>query len=695
MAGTRRHRGAILLAAIALVMSACEVADPQPGETLSYPSASIPKSLDNVHYGPDEHEVLDVYAPPSPNGGAILWIHGGGWADSDSGLDDFATEERPGMQPVVEEFFRRGWTVFSVHYAGTDEAPFPAQIHDVKLALRWVKSRAAEFGVSPESVVAMGWSSGGHLAALLGVSAGSLEPPNPPADLVGISSRPAAVVSIAGVLDPATFPYQPGLPPGNAAAVAALVGCPDTPSQWQTCNPALLAATRPATYDDAGDAPIYIAQGDRDGIVDPHWQAAVPYTDLVGTMGDGQVWLDVVNGGDPSSFGGDDPRNHTKATSYALNMWALGEFVRRYLPATPPAPLLQQFMPLTPCRLGDTRTANPFRRLAAGSFRVQVTGQCGVPAGARAVAATVTVVRPTQSGSISAAPSGAPSGLPMLAFNAGDVRANSGMVTLSAVGQIDLTGVVGNVIVDVTGAFVPSATSTVGRYVGVEPTRLLDTRDGAGLMPVAGSTTTVDVTEAGVPGDATAVAVNLTAVRSVSAGYLTAMAEGSGAPIASALNVDGPGQTRGGFVVVPVHGGKISVLQSMAAHLTVDVAGYFTGASAPRSQAGLYRTNPSFRAFDSRAGEGFAPLVERAVPLAGPRAIAVAATVQLLGMTAGYATLWPSGSSMPTVASVNADPSGRSVTNQALIGVRDGTARAIASSASHVVVDVHGWFVAG
>ncbi|MBI4935703.1 MAG: alpha/beta hydrolase [Actinobacteria bacterium] len=614
-----RHRW-LIVATCALVVSACQVADPNPGETLTYPSAPIPKALDNVHYGPEEHEVLDVYAPSSPNGGAILWIHGGGWADSDSGLADFATEEPPGMQPVVEELYRRGWTVFSMRYAGTDEAPFPAQIHDAKLALRWVKSRADEFGVSPNSVIAMGWSSGGHLAALLGVSAGSLEPPNPPAELAGISSRPAAVVSIAGVLDPATFPYQPGLPPGNASMVAALVGCPGTPDLWQSCNPALLAATRPTSYDDAGDAPIYITVGDRDGIVDPHWQAAVPYTDLVSTMGDSQVWLDVVNGGDPAAFGGDDPRNHTKATSYALNMWALGEFVRRYLPATPPPLSLLQFVPLTPCRLGDTRIANPFRRVAAGTFRVQVSGQCGVPSNARAVAATVTVVRPTQGGAISAAPSGAPSGLPILTFNTGDVRANSGMVTLSSAGQIDLTGVVGSIIVDVTGAFVPSATATAGRYTGVEPIRLLDTREGSGVMPVAGTVTTVDVTEAGVPSDATAVAVNLTAIRSVSAGYLTAMAEGSGAPVASALNVDGPGETRGGFVVVPVRDGRIAVLQSMAAHLTVDVAGYFTGASAMRSRAGLYRTNPSFRAFDSRTGAGFAPLVERPCrsPAPGP-----------------------------------------------------------------------------
>ena len=275
----RTLRSIVALTTLALVASACEVADPQPGETIAFPSSvTMSKVLDNVQYGPDAHEVLDVYSPPNANGGAILWIHGGGWGDSDSSADGLATEEPMGMQPVVGELYQRGWTVFSMRYAGTDEAVFPDQILDAKLALRWVKSRAAEFGVSPDSVVAMGWSSGGHLAALLGMSSGSFEPVDPPYELVGISSRPAAVVTISGVLDPATFPYLPGLPPGNATGIATLLGCPQSPEQWQTCNPAMLAAMRPSAYADPSDPPIYIAQGDRDGIVDPYWQARVPYS---------------------------------------------------------------------------------------------------------------------------------------------------------------------------------------------------------------------------------------------------------------------------------------------------------------------------------------------------------------------------------------------------------------------------------
>ena len=90
-----------------------------------------------------------------------------------------------------------------------------------------------------------------------------------------------------------------------------------------------------------------------------------------------------------------------------------------------------------------------------------------MPANATAVATTVTIVRPQTGGAVSAAPTGAPTGLPLLAFNSGDVRANSGIVALGNGGAIDLSGVVGSVIVDVTGAFVPAPIATSGRFVAV------------------------------------------------------------------------------------------------------------------------------------------------------------------------------------------------------------------------------------
>jgi acetyl esterase/lipase len=325
----------LLLVSVALLLVGCEVGNPGPGERLAAPVPSIPKTLNDVAYGGEDQQVLDVYSPVVPNGGAILWIHGGGWADLDGAAGSMASEEQIGMQPVVKALFRRGWTVFSVRYSGTDEAIFPKPLQDVKLALRWVKVHAAQFGVAPGAVVAMGFSAGGHLAALLDVTSGVFEPTTR-ASLSVVNSKPAAVVSIAGVLDPATFALRYGLPPGNASGVAALIGCTSTVQRWATCNPSLLAKTRVTAYADPSDAPIYIVQGARDGIVDPVTQARQPYVALAASLGDDHVWLDMVDTGNARSYAGADPQNHTMALSYELNMAALTDFLGRVLPAVQP-----------------------------------------------------------------------------------------------------------------------------------------------------------------------------------------------------------------------------------------------------------------------------------------------------------------------------------------------------------------------
>jgi acetyl esterase/lipase len=107
---------------------------------------------------------LDLYRP----GGAVqsrplvIYIHGGGWQSGHT-RHSGAFENWPG---VLAALAAKGYVVASVEYRLSGEARFPAAIDDVRAAIRWLRSRAAEFGIDPTRAVVWGGSAGGQLAAL-------------------------------------------------------------------------------------------------------------------------------------------------------------------------------------------------------------------------------------------------------------------------------------------------------------------------------------------------------------------------------------------------------------------------------------------------------------------------------------------------------------------------------------------------
>jgi len=123
------------------------------------------KALRDVEYSRADGKplLLDLYLPETPSKEPlplVVWIHGGGWiAGSKEGC------------PAVF-LVPKGYVVASLNYRLADEAKFPAQIQDCKTAIRFLKANAANFGIDPGRVGAWGASAGGHLVALLGVSAG-------------------------------------------------------------------------------------------------------------------------------------------------------------------------------------------------------------------------------------------------------------------------------------------------------------------------------------------------------------------------------------------------------------------------------------------------------------------------------------------------------------------------------------------
>src|SRR4051812_14223523 len=107
---------------------------------------------------------LDLYVPAAAKSPpVVVWVHGGAWRSG--------SKNNPSVLPLTE----RGYAVASVDYRLSPVAPFPAQIHDIKAAIRYLRATAKQHGISTERIAISGGSAGGHLAALVGVSNGVKE----------------------------------------------------------------------------------------------------------------------------------------------------------------------------------------------------------------------------------------------------------------------------------------------------------------------------------------------------------------------------------------------------------------------------------------------------------------------------------------------------------------------------------------
>jgi acetyl esterase/lipase len=109
------------------------------------------------------HELLlDITRPPAAPGTthpAVIYVHGGGWHSGErAGSPNFLLHDA-------------GYVTASIDYRLTGVASFPAQIHDVKAAIRWVRAHAGELGIDPDRIGIWGHSAGGHLALLAAVTA--------------------------------------------------------------------------------------------------------------------------------------------------------------------------------------------------------------------------------------------------------------------------------------------------------------------------------------------------------------------------------------------------------------------------------------------------------------------------------------------------------------------------------------------
>ncbi|MBI4305038.1 MAG: alpha/beta hydrolase [Chloroflexi bacterium] len=203
---------------------------------------------------------LDVYVPEGQDLGLIVYFHGGGWRGG-SKADDASQ---------IVNLFARGHAVASVGYRLSQDAVFPAQVEDAKAAVRWLRAHAAELGVDSDRFVAMGISSGGAMAALLGTT-GDVDEFDV-GEYLATSSRVQSVVAIAGYYDL----LQPDiLEMYGTGYLEPLVGGP-LPEHSER-----LSAVSPITYVTEDDPPFLMVHGELDE-VHPLHQAEILEASLAG-----------------------------------------------------------------------------------------------------------------------------------------------------------------------------------------------------------------------------------------------------------------------------------------------------------------------------------------------------------------------------------------------------------------------------
>ncbi|MEO7372090.1 MAG: sortase [Ilumatobacteraceae bacterium] len=365
-----------------------------------------------------------------------------------------------------------------------------------------------------------------------------------------------------------------------------------------------------------------------------------------------------------------------------------------------------QYSAVAPVRLADTRPDQGsfgYTPIGGGVIRIQVAGRGGVPADATAAVLTVTGVNTTRAGYVTVYPSGTdlPTASNVNFDGAGQVMANMVTVKIGAGGSVDVyMQRPMDVAVDVSGAYVPVSGPVANGRLITRPDgafRVLDTRNrGAGIG--AGSSERVDVSAAGVPADAVAVVVNLTATET-GVGYWTAYPIGQSRPTASNLNIDTPGSTRAGQAIVLLSGQPaFNIFSQGGGHLIVDVAGYFTGATAVKTTDGLFLPSNPTRLLDSRNSFVMPTWGGSTLefPVYGPPGQVSAAAINITGtqsMIGGFVTAFPAGVQRPTASNLNVDTWDQTIANHAIVRVSTRGVSLYTQSGLHLIADLNGWYL--
>lgn len=270
--------------------------------------ANIEVKADLAYAGTDNpRQKLDLFLPkkratdkPLP---LIAFIHGGGWRNGDKGS---------GLRRVAAFVESGEFVGASIGYRLSGEAIWPAQIHDCKAAIRWLRAHADEFRFDPNRIAVMGSSAGGHLVAMLGTSGNAKKLEGNLGQHKAVSSRVNCVVDEFGPTNFLTMNDFPGKMDHLAedSPESKLLG------QQITKVPELVREASPITYVTRDDPPILILHGTKDPLVP--YQQSVVFAEALRKAGV-TVTLQKIENGEHGGFNNEEVNGRTKA------------FLRKYL----------------------------------------------------------------------------------------------------------------------------------------------------------------------------------------------------------------------------------------------------------------------------------------------------------------------------------------------------------------------------
>jgi acetyl esterase/lipase len=262
-----------------------------------FPAGTVLHS--NVPYGNDslQKHLLDIYLPANTTKklSLIILIHGGGWLGNDKYADIGY------MKKTVAEITANGYALASIDYRFSTQAVFPAQIQDCNRAVSFLYENADKYSLDRKRFAVMGFSAGGHLAALLGLSKNN----NIGAFFMPGVAKNFSIKAVVDFYGPTELLLFPGANDAKSPEALLIGAAP-------LARPDLAKAASPVTFVDKNDPPFLIIHGEKDELVSTRQsQLLSAWLGLVGVQNELIIVKDAPHFG--VMFDTDEVRNKVMA----------------------------------------------------------------------------------------------------------------------------------------------------------------------------------------------------------------------------------------------------------------------------------------------------------------------------------------------------------------------------------------------